>query len=53
MGSKNYQFKVKISKSGRFKKFELNIPSFRVFYGISENHNIIEIKPTEQKFMTC
>ncbi len=34
---------VKMSKFGSFEKFELNIPSCRVFYGLSENHKIIDI----------
>ncbi len=40
---------VKMPKLGYFKKFELNISSCRVFHGLSENHNIIQIGPPEQK----
>ncbi len=40
---------VKLSKLDRFKKFELNIPSDRVFSGLSENHTENHIKPTELK----
>ncbi len=32
-----------------FEKFELNISSCRVFCGLSENHNIIEIEQSELK----
>ncbi len=31
----------------QFKIFELNIPSYTVFYGLSENLKITEIKQTE------
>ncbi len=40
---------VKLSKFDRFETFELNIPSDRVFSGLSENHKIIQIGPTELK----
>ncbi len=40
---------VKLSKMGRFKKIELNIPSCRAFRGLSENHKIVEIGPSEFK----
>ncbi len=40
---------VKLSKSGRFKMFELNTSSYRVFYGLSENHKIIEIEQIKLK----
>ncbi len=36
-------------KSGRFKFFELNTPSCRVFSGLSENRKIISIRQTEHK----
>ncbi len=34
---------VKLSKIRPVKIFELNTSSYRVFYGLSENHKIIEI----------
>ncbi len=37
---------VILSKLGCFKSFELNIPSCRVFYGLSENHKIIRFGQT-------
>ncbi len=40
---------VKLSKSGRLKKCELNIPSCRVFYGLSEKYKYIQFGPTELK----
>ena len=40
---------VKMPKLGCFKIFELNIPSCRVFHGLSENQIIIEIEQTEQE----
>ncbi len=39
---------VKLSKFDCFEKIELNVPSDRVFYGLSEYHNIIVIGQTEQ-----
>ncbi len=38
---------VKLSKFGHFEKFELNIPSDRVFSGLSENHNYSQFGPTK------
>ncbi len=40
---------VKLSKFSCFEYFELNIPSDRVFPGLSENHKIIQIGPPETK----
>ncbi len=40
---------VKLLKFGSFKKFELNIPSCRAFYGLSEYHKLIVVRQTEQK----
>ncbi len=40
---------VKLSRLAYFEKFELNIPSDRIFLGLSEYHKIIEIRPTELK----
>ncbi len=39
----------KLPKFGHFEKIELNIPSDRVFSGLSEYHKIIQIGPTELK----
>ncbi len=39
----------KSSKSGPIKTSELNIPSDRVFSGLSENHNATEIGSMELK----
>ncbi len=35
---------VKMPKLGCFENFELNTTSYRVFYGLSKNHKIIEIE---------
>ncbi len=40
---------VKLSKFRRFEKFELKMPSDRVFSGLSENHKIIYKGLTELK----
>ncbi len=40
---------VKLSKFGSFANYELNLPSDRVDSELSENHKIIEIRPTELK----
>ncbi len=40
---------VKLPKSDRFNIFELNTSSYRVFYGLSENHKIIEIEQIKLK----
>ncbi len=40
---------VNLSKLGFLKKIELNIPSDRGFSGLSENHKIIRIRPSELK----
>ncbi len=40
---------VKLSKSGRFKNFELNTSSYRVFYGLSEKNKIIGIEQIKLK----
>ncbi len=39
----------KLSNLGYFKIFELNTPSNGIFYGLSENHKITEIRPTKLK----
>ncbi len=38
------------AKIGLFNFFELNTPSDRVFYGLPENHNIIEIRAPEESY---
>ena len=38
-----------LSKLGRFKNFKLNSSSYRIFYGLSEKHKIIEIGSSELK----
>ena len=42
---------VKIPKLGYFKNFKLSILSCRVFHGLSENHNIIQIGLPEQNLL--
>ena len=44
----NYKW-VKMPQLGYSENFELNVPTCRVFHGLSENPNIIEILPLEQK----
>ena len=38
---------VILSKSGCFYYFEINVMFYKVFHGLSEYHNIIEIDVTE------
>ncbi len=44
----NYKWLI-LSKSGRFYYFKLKTFFYRVFCGLSENHEIIEIGLTEIK----
>ncbi len=49
-GDKTMDYKwVKLSKLDCFDNSELNMPSDRVFSGLSEVHKIMEIGPTELK----